>query len=195
MYVKGPLAFLWHKTLTCCCYGRGQLSIHHRRTQLGYRCTKSKSSLQRNNYQFNLLKQGCVIIKKVEKILTEGEKEGGLAAVVLTIGEENVKSGVEALGGSCKKWKEKKKNPNWCWLKSIISVTYSPVKSSWTSSKFVLMSINNWDSQFYDRKTLGCFKTYLIWDCFLNRSNSRDLGRGASGSVERRQRRREAEGG
>lgn len=30
----------------------------------------------------------------------EGEKEGGLAAVVLTIGEENVKSGVEALGGS-----------------------------------------------------------------------------------------------
>lgn len=34
-------------------------------------------------------------------VLTEGEKEGGLAAVALTIGEENVKGsqgGVEAAG-------------------------------------------------------------------------------------------------
>lgn len=52
---------------------------------------------------------GCpnksVIIKR-RTVLTEGEKEGGLAAVALTIGEENVKGrqgGVEAVGGSWKK--------------------------------------------------------------------------------------------
>lgn len=39
-------------------------------------------------------------------LLTEGENEGGLAAVALTIGEENVKGtqgGVEIVGGSWKK--------------------------------------------------------------------------------------------
>lgn len=47
------------------------------------------------------------ILKKVT-VLTEGEKEGGLAVVALTIGEENVKGaqgGVEAAGLS---WKHTK---------------------------------------------------------------------------------------
>lgn len=42
-------------------------------------------------------------------LLTDGENEGGLAAVALTIGEENVKGtqgGVEAVGSS---WGKKKK--------------------------------------------------------------------------------------
>lgn len=55
------------------------------------------------NHSF--LPNQLVIIKR-PILLTEGEKEGGLAAVALTIGEENVKGthgGVEAVGGSWKK--------------------------------------------------------------------------------------------
>lgn len=46
----------------------------------------------------------------IKYLLTEGLKEGGLAAVALTMGEENVKGtqgGVEAIGGS---WNKKNNN-------------------------------------------------------------------------------------
>lgn len=43
------------------------------------------------------------MINRRTRLLTEGENDGGLAAVALTMGEENVKGtqgGVEAGGGS-----------------------------------------------------------------------------------------------